>query len=76
MIIVDRALEERERAGKPIRVAMVGAGFMGKGIALQIETATPGMRLVAIANRTVSRAREAYDIPITHVIAESIPAGV
>jgi predicted homoserine dehydrogenase-like protein len=61
MIIVDRALEERESAGKPIRVAMVGAGFMGKGIALQIETATPGMRLVAIANRTVSRAREAYE---------------
>jgi predicted homoserine dehydrogenase-like protein len=61
MIIVDRALEERERAGKPIRVAMVGAGFMGKGIALQIETATPGMRLVAIANRTVSRARDAYE---------------
>lgn len=61
MIIVDRALEERERAGQPIRVAMVGAGFMGKGIALQIETATPGMRLVAIANRTVSRARDAYE---------------
>jgi predicted homoserine dehydrogenase-like protein len=61
MIIVDRALEECERAGKPIRVAMVGAGFMGKGIALQIETATPGMRLVAIANRTVSRARDAYE---------------
>jgi predicted homoserine dehydrogenase-like protein len=61
MIIVDRALEERERDGKPIRVAMVGAGFMGKGIALQIETATPGMRLVAIANRTVSRARDAYE---------------
>jgi predicted homoserine dehydrogenase-like protein len=60
VIIVDRALAERERAGEPIRVAMIGAGFMGKGIALQIETATPGMRLVAIANRTVSKAREAY----------------
>jgi len=60
VIIVDRALAEREHAGEPIRVAMIGAGFMGKGIALQIETATPGMRLVAIANRTVSKAREAY----------------
>jgi len=60
VIIVDRALEEREREGKPIRVAMIGAGFMGKGIALQILTATPGMELVAIANRTVSKAREAY----------------
>jgi predicted homoserine dehydrogenase-like protein len=60
MILVDRALERREAEGKPIRVAMAGAGFMGRGIALQIETATPGMRLVAIANRTLERARDAY----------------
>jgi predicted homoserine dehydrogenase-like protein len=39
---------------------MVGAGFMGRGIALQIATAVPGMELVAIANRTVDKAREAY----------------
>ena len=60
MIIVDRALEERERQGDPIRVALVGAGFMGRGIALQILTATPGMELVAIVNRDVDKAREAY----------------
>ncbi len=60
MVIVDKALEERERAGSPIRVAMVGAGYMGRGIALQIITATPGMRLVAIANRTLSQAERAY----------------
>jgi predicted homoserine dehydrogenase-like protein len=60
VIIVDRALERREREGDPIRVAMVGAGFMGRGIALQIATAGRGLRLVAIANRTVERAREAY----------------
>jgi predicted homoserine dehydrogenase-like protein len=59
VILVDRALEERERAGDPIRVALVGAGFMGRGIALQMA-ATRGMRLVAIANRTVERARDAY----------------
>jgi predicted homoserine dehydrogenase-like protein len=70
MIIVDRALEEREREGRPIRVAMVGAGFMGKGIALQIETATPGMRLVAIANRTVSRARDAFEQAGAEDVAE------
>lgn len=62
MILVDRELERREAEGKPIRVAMVGAGFMGRGIALQIETATPGMRLVAIANRTLERAHEAYGL--------------
>jgi predicted homoserine dehydrogenase-like protein len=60
VIIVDRALERLEREGNPIRVAMVGAGFMGRGIALQILTSTPGMRLVAIANRHVDRAREAF----------------
>ena len=60
MIIVDNALEERRRAGNPVRVAMVGAGFMGRGIALQILTAVPGMRLVATANRHVGKAHEAY----------------
>ena len=60
MIVVDRALAEREREGNPVRVAMVGAGFMGRGIALQILTATPGMELVAVCNRTVDKAREAY----------------
>ena len=60
MIIVDRALDEREREGKPLRVAMVGAGFMGRGIALQIATATRGMKLVAISNRNVGKARDAY----------------
>ncbi len=60
MILVDEALARREREGKPIRVGMVGAGFMGRGIALQIVTATPGMRLVAIANRTPERAVDAF----------------
>jgi predicted homoserine dehydrogenase-like protein len=60
VIILDRELERREREGNPIRVAMVGAGFMGRGIARQILTATPGMRLVAIANRHSERAREAF----------------
>ena len=60
MIIVDHALEERERLGRPVRVAMVGAGFMGRGIALQIVRSTPGMALVAIANRSPQRAEDAY----------------
>lgn len=60
MILVDRALERREREGAPVRVGLVGAGFMGKGIALQIARFTKGMRLVAIANRHVERAHEVY----------------
>lgn len=60
MIIVDSALAARLRAGNPVRVAMVGAGYMGRGIALQIITAMPGMRLVAICNRDVAKAERAY----------------
>jgi predicted homoserine dehydrogenase-like protein len=60
MIIVDTALRKRAEEGRPIRVAMVGAGFMGRGIARQILTRVPGMRLVAIANRTLEAARQAY----------------
>src|SRR4051794_23278058 len=60
MIIVDTALAKRAAAGKPIRVAMVGAGYMARGIALQILSAMPGIRLVAISNRTLSQAERAY----------------
>lgn len=61
LIIVDRALRERAEAGRPIRVGLVGAGFMGRAIAAQIATSVPGMEVVAIANRTLERAREAFD---------------
>ena len=60
MVIVDTALERREREGRPIRVGLIGAGYMGRGIAFQMVTATRGMRLVAIANRTVDEAARAY----------------
>ena len=49
---VDTALQKLETAGRPIRVGMVGAGATGRAIALQLATPVPGMRLVAIANRT------------------------
>lgn len=39
---------------------MIGAGFMGRGIANQIVNSVPGMRLAAIANRTVAQACRAY----------------
>ncbi len=60
MIIVDKALARRQEEGNPIRVGMVGTGFMGRGIALQMMTAVPGMDLVAIANRHLDGARRAY----------------
>jgi predicted homoserine dehydrogenase-like protein len=60
MIIVDTALRKRLAERNPIRVALVGAGYMGRGIALQIITAMPGLRLVAISNRTIGQAERAY----------------
>ena len=57
MIIIDKALEKRQQAGNPVRVAMIGAGFMGRGIALQTVGVVPGMNLVAISNRHVDGAR-------------------
>lgn len=56
MIIVDTALIAREADGNPIRVGMIGAGFMARGIANQMHNYMRGMRLVAIANRTVENA--------------------
>lgn len=60
MIIVDRALQARAEAGKPVKVAMIGAGFMGRGIANQIANSVPGMELVAIFNRQIDAAKRAY----------------
>lgn len=60
MIIVDNALKKREADGKPVRFAMVGAGFMARGVALQVFGSTPGMELVAICNRNVEQAKRAY----------------
>jgi predicted homoserine dehydrogenase-like protein len=60
VIIVDTALQARERQGKPIRVGMVGAGFMGQGLTNQIVNSTPGMRMAAIYNRTIERAVGVY----------------
>src|SRR6188508_339082 len=61
MVIVDTALAKRQAENNPIRVGMVGAGFMGKAIALQICTSVQGMELVAISNRTIEKARQAYE---------------
>lgn len=60
MVIVDNALKARQEAGNPLRVAMVGAGFMGRAIADQIVNRVPGMRLVAISGRNPVKALEAY----------------
>lgn len=59
MILVDDALKARAEAGKPVRVGILGAGFMSQGLSNQIVHSVPGMRLVAVYNRNVKRA---YDV--------------
>lgn len=56
MIMVDTALKAREAEGRPIRVALIGAGFMSHGLANHIVNTTVGMRLVGVYNRRVQRA--------------------
>ena len=60
MIIVDNALKAREAQGKPIRVGMIGAGFMGQGLTNQITNSVPGMRMAAVYNRRPERAIHVY----------------
>ena len=59
MVIVDTALAKLEKEGRPIRVGIVGAGYMGRSIAVQLLKPPAGIRLVAIANRTLSKAENA-----------------
>jgi predicted homoserine dehydrogenase-like protein len=60
VILVDSALAKRAAEGRPVRVGLVGAGFMGRGLTNQILSSVPGMELVAIANRTLANAERAY----------------
>src|SRR5439155_9312199 len=60
MIIVDRALKARAEEGKPIRVGMIGAGFMAQGLTNQIENSVPGMRMAASYNHRPHRASGGY----------------
>ena len=60
MTSVDVALQGLEASANPIRVGMIGAGATGRAIALQLGTPVPGIRLVAIANRTIEHGERAF----------------
>lgn len=60
MIIVDRALQQRADQRSPIRVGMIGSGFMGQGLTNQIQNSVPGMRMAAIYGRKIDRAQAIY----------------
>ena len=60
MWIVDTALKSRADQNKPIRVGIIGAGFMCQGLTNQITQSTPGMRVAAISNRRIGRAVDVF----------------
>jgi predicted homoserine dehydrogenase-like protein len=60
VIIVDKALQARESEGRPIRVGMIGSGFMAQGLANQIAHSVPGMRMTAVYGRQLERAANVY----------------
>jgi predicted homoserine dehydrogenase-like protein len=56
MIIVDKALEARAEQGNPIKVAILGGGFMAQGLTNQIVNSVPAMNMVAIYGRKPQKA--------------------
>ena len=59
MMYVDTLLKELANQGNPIRVAMAGCGFMGRGLVNQIVNSVPGMSLSVIAVRSPETALKA-----------------
>ena len=51
MIVVDTLLAQRQAEGRPVRVGLVGCGFMGRGLVNQVVNSVPGMEVVAIGVR-------------------------
>jgi len=60
MILLDTALEKFEAEGKPIRVGIIGIGFMGRAIGWQIAKYTTGMRLAGASSRNLDAVRQMY----------------
>jgi predicted homoserine dehydrogenase-like protein len=60
MIIVDTALKAYSAQGRTIRVGILGAGFMARGLTNQIINSTPGMTVTAVFSRRPEQAIEVF----------------
>jgi len=77
VIVIDTLLRARQSDGRPIRVALVGAGFMGRGLVNQITNSVPGMDVVAIAARHPEQGVRAYtEAGRTGVVEVDSPAAL
>lgn len=77
MIIVDQLLRERQADGRPVRVALVGAGFMGRGLVNQIVNSVAGMEVTVIVARHPEQGVRAYtEAGLTGVVEVDSPAAL
>lgn len=65
MIGINLELAERQKAGKPVKVGLIGAGQMGVDVLAQV-TQMKGIEVVAIADIQIERAKDAYKIAGTN----------
>jgi predicted homoserine dehydrogenase-like protein len=72
MIILDQALAQRAADGNPVRIGIVGAGYMGRGIAAHADLVA-GVQLAAISNRTSSHAEDLF-LELGHASVETVEA--
>lgn len=56
MIIVDKALEARAAQRNPVKVAILGGGFMAQGLTNQIVNSVPAISMVALYSRKPQKA--------------------
>jgi predicted homoserine dehydrogenase-like protein len=61
MILVDNALRRRAELNQPIRVGLLGAGFMARGLANRIVHGPAGVVVAAVYARKIDRARDLYN---------------
>jgi len=61
VIGINSELAERQKAGKPVKIGLIGAGQMGVDVVAQV-TKMKGIEVVAIADIEIERAKAAYEI--------------
>ncbi len=73
MIAIDTLLRQRQTDGRPVRMGLVGAGFMARGLVNQVVNSTPGVQLTVVCNRTPVKAHAVVtEAGATPVAAESL----
>lgn len=60
--MIDRDLQWLEDAGTPIRVGLVGAGYIGVPAAVQLMCHVPGIKVAGIASHQLEDAGKAYQL--------------